>query len=278
MVLSTPTKLRFARLLYILTWVIFGKKKRIIKRGGLNFEVDISEGIDLSLFWFGNFQSHVSENKFIDIPEDAVIFDVGANTGIMSLHFSRTAQQGKVYAFEPTKYALEKFKRNLSLNPDLAPQIEIENVFLSSEREKKDNITAYSSWKLDKSAGQNQHQVHGGTPMPTEGVPEITLDGFVQEKKIDRIDFIKIDTDGHEFDILLGAERSVMKFRPKIIFELGMYVMKERNIQFYDYLEYFNRLNYSLSNAVNNKSIDGSNFLSIIPRYGTIDVLAIPID
>ena len=276
MTLSTRSKLKIARLLYMLTRMVFGGKKRIIQRGGLKFEIDISEGIDLSLLWFGNFQRHVSENKFVIIPEDAVIFDVGANAGVMSLNFAKNAPKGKVYAFEPTNYALKKLRRNLELNPGHSSVVEPINAFLSSTEKKREEIRAYSSWKVDKSIGHMQHQVHGGTAMSTVGVPTITLDEFIQRNKIDRIDFIKIDTDGHEYDVLMGAEKSIRQFQPQIIFELGLYVMEERNIQFSNYLEYFSNLGYSLSNAANNRHIDENNYLKMIPKNGTIDVLALP--
>lgn len=273
----TRIKLFIARMLYFLVKPFYGTNKRIIKRGGLNFEVDISEGLDLSLFLFGNFQKHVSDNKYISIHEKSVVFDVGANVGIMSLNFAKKAVNGKTYAFEPTHYALQKLKRNLELNPDIALSIEVINTFVSSEEKKTANIKAFSSWKIDKKIGEGQHPVHGGTAMSTEGVPTITIDEFVENRQIDKLDFIKIDTDGHEFDVLSGAKKSIASLKPQIIFELGQYVMKNRGISFMDYESFFKKLNYALSDAANNKSITSVNYDNMIPRKGTIDVLALPI-
>lgn len=273
----TRIKLFIARMLYFLVKPFYGTNKRIIKRGGLNFEVDISEGLDLSLFLFGNFQKHVSDNKYISIHEKSVVFDVGANVGIMSLNFAKKAVNGKTYAFEPTHYALQKLKRNLELNPDIALSIEVINTFVSSEEKKTANIKAFSSWKIDKKIGEGQHPVHGGTAMSTEGVPTITIDEFVENRQIDKLDFIKIDTDGHEFDVLSGAKKSIASLKPQIIFELGQYVMKDRGISFMDYESFFKKLNYALSDAANNKSITSVNYDNMIPRKGTIDVLALPI-
>jgi len=273
----TRIKIFIARILFYLVKPFFGTDKRVIRRGGLFFEVDISEGLDLSLFLFGNFQKHVSDNKFIHLPQDAVIFDVGANVGIMSISFAQKAIHGKIYAFEPTHYALEKLKRNIELNEKIASSIHIVNTFVSSEEKKTSNIKAFSSWKIDKKIGIAQHPVHGGTAMPTEGVPTITIDEFVHEHKIDRIDFIKIDTDGHEFEVLSGARKSIEHLKPQIIFELGQYVMIERGISFMDYKGFFDDLDYKLSDASNNKLITKNNYKRMIPKQGTIDVLAIPI-
>ena len=272
----TRIKLNIARILFHLVKPFYGTQKRIIKRNGINFEVDITEGLDLSLFLFGNFQKHVSENKYLDLPENAVIFDVGANVGIMSLHFAKKAPLGDVYAFEPTHFACQKLKKNLELNQDIAKNIQTIQSFVSSEEKKQDKIKAFSSWKINKEVGSDQHPVHGGKAMSTKGVPTTTIDEFVKDRNIARLDFIKIDTDGHEFEVLLGARAAIEKFKPQIIFELGQYVMEERGISFMDYEGFFSALGYKLYNAANNKSITTANYIKSVPGKGTIDVLALP--
>lgn len=272
----TRIKLGIARILFHLVKPFYGTQKRIIRRNGINFEVDITEGLDLSLFLFGNFQKHVTENKFLNLPKNAVIFDVGANVGIMALHFAKKAPKGTVYAFEPTHFAWKKLQKNLELNQKIAQNIETVQTFVSSEEKKQSEIKAFSSWKINKEVGSDQHPVHGGKAMSTEGVPTTTIDEFVKEKNIGRLDFIKIDTDGHEFDVLLGARNTLRKFKPQIIFELGQYVMEERGISFMDYEGFFSKLGYRLSNAANNKSITTTNYLQLVPGKGTIDVLALP--
>lgn len=272
----TRLKLIIARILFIIIKPIYGTRKRVIHRNGISFEIDITEGLDLSLFLFGNFQKHVSENKYLTLAKDAVIFDVGANVGIMSLNFAKQASNGKVYAFEPTHYAIEKLKTNLELNHEIAKVIQPVQTFISCEGTAQNEIKAFSSWKINKEVGTDQHPVHGGKAMSTEGVPTTTIDDFVKEHQLNRLDFIKIDTDGHEFDVLLGAKTAVETFRPQIIFELGQYVMEERGIKFSDYEGLFSELNYKLSNAANNKAISDSNFKKVVPKKGTIDVLALP--
>ena len=270
----TRIKLLIARALFFGLKPIYGAEKRIVKRNGINYEIDLTEGLDLSLFLFGNFQKHVSENKFISLKKNAVVLGVGANVGIMSLHFAKRSPEGTVYAFEPTHYAYKKLNRNRMLNPELAKRIVPMQSFVSSATNKDVDIQAFSSWKIDKKVGSDQHPIHGGAAMSTEGVPTTTLDEFVQTQKIDTIDFIKIDTDGHEYDVLLGAEKTIKSFKPQIIFELGLYVMEEKEINFMDYWHYFEPLNYRLSDAASNKSITDVNFQKMIPRKGTIDILA----
>lgn len=271
----TRIKLLIARALFYMVKPIFGTEKRVIERNGIRFEIDLSEGLDLSLFLFGNFQKHVSENKFIDLKEDNIVLDVGANVGIMSLNFAMKSEFGKVYAFEPTHYAFDKLQRNLDLNPELAKRIYPIQTFVSASPGNDQKIKAFSSWKIDKKVGIGQHPVHGGAAMSTEGVQTTTIDIFVNAQKIQRVDFIKIDTDGHEFEVLRGARETISAFKPKIIFELGQYVMEEKKISFMDYWRFFESLNYQLSDAANNHPITKDNFAKMIPRKGTIDVLGV---
>ena len=87
----TRVKIGIARILYKGLPPRYRKQKQRITRGGIRYEADLSEGIDLSLFLFGGFQKHVTHSRFVEIPEDAVILDVGANIGVMTLQFAKLA-------------------------------------------------------------------------------------------------------------------------------------------------------------------------------------------
>ncbi|MBL7933270.1 MAG: hypothetical protein JNL60_15295, partial [Bacteroidia bacterium] len=101
----TRIKIFGAKILYKVTTLFVGKNKRVIVRDGVNYEVDLAEGIELSLFLFGKFQSHITNNPFLKIKPDFTIIDIGANVGLMTLQFAKLVPQGKVYSFEPTFYA-----------------------------------------------------------------------------------------------------------------------------------------------------------------------------
>ncbi len=272
----TQIKMFFGQILYRLVHLICREDKRIIVRNGIKYEIDLSEGIDLSLFLFGNFQKHVSQNKYLSLPQDAIIFDVGANSGIMSLQFAKLVPLGKVYSFEPTFYAFSKLEKNLELNPELAKRIVAIQSFVSSSTSEEPNIKAYASWKVGGTVESVKHQVHGGTEKSTNGIKAVCLDDFCEQNEIKRLDFIKIDTDGHEFEVLKGAKKVISKFGPIIIFEIGIYVMKEKNIDFSDYLKFFDSLGYSLFNSKNLKNMNAHNYYKYIPLKGTIDILAVP--
>lgn len=273
----TKIKIFGAKILYKVTTLFVGKDKRTIVRDGVNYEVDLAEGIELSLFLFGKFQSHITHNAFLRIKPNFTILDIGANVGLMTLQFAKLVPQGKVYSFEPTSYALERLKKNLSLNPDLSERVTVINSFVSEVSTAKPEIIAYSSWKVNGERGQNDHPVHLGTPKAAEGVPAISLNDFVEQQNIDKIDFIKIDTDGHEYEVFKGADKAIAKYRPKIIFEIGLYVMDEKNISFEFYYNYFKKLNYKLIDTKTSVEISLDNYRKYIPLKGSTDLIAIPL-
>jgi hypothetical protein len=105
---------------------------------------------------------------------------------------------------------------------------------------------------------------------------QITLDSFVRNRGVDRVNLIKIDTDGNELDVLKGAGDTLRRFRPIVIFELTAYLMKEREISFSDYEELLLPLGYQLMDAKSSRKVVEGNIEKLIPSGGGIDVLAIP--
>lgn len=78
-----------------------------------------------------------------------------------------------------------------------------------------------------------------------EMVSLITLDGFVEQRAIQRIDCIKIDAEGSDFEIIKGARNTIEKFRPVIMLEtdnLGRFGGSKSDV-----ISFLNRVGYSSS-------------------------------
>ena len=273
---TTACKLRFARLLYRFARLFVGDEERVIERGGIRYRVDLAEGIDLSIFLFGTFQSAVIKNKLFHLPPDAVALDVGANIGHMSLKLGKELPQGRVISFEPTHFAFRKFMSNLELNPELKGRITPVNSFLSSSRAASITEPVYASWRVDGVQTGKAHSVHQGIPMGVGDVPTTCIDDYFLANPVHRLDYMKIDTDGYELSILQGSVETIGRFRPTIVFEVGAYILKEKGIAFRQYLELFKPLGYIV------KTLDGApvteaNWESFIPAESTVDYVALPL-
>src|SRR2546427_7751091 len=212
----TRIKLGLVSVVYRLARPFLGDRPRLIVRGGVRYRIDLSEAIDFALFVAGNFQGYVLKPGLLSLPTDGVIFDVGANMGSMTLGFARQVPRGRVYSFEPTHSAFARLQQNLALNPELARRVTPFQAFLSDRSTDQHGLSACSSWKLDGSR-LDRHPLHGGSVEAAHGVPALTVDAFRRERGIDRLDLLKIDTDGHELAVLRGAREALRAVRTAVI-------------------------------------------------------------
>ena len=110
LLMKTKNKILLAKILSKLI-TFFISKKQIVIRNKIKWNLDLDEGIDLSVFLFGT-----SEKKVLNIikllskkEKNIIFFDIGANIGSVSLLLAQIFQNSKVYAIEPTNYAFENF-------------------------------------------------------------------------------------------------------------------------------------------------------------------------
>jgi hypothetical protein len=64
-----------------------------------------------------------------------------------------------------------------------------------------------------------------------DGGESVSIDAYVASHRIERLDFIKIDVDGPDLDVLKGARKSIERFRPAVVIELTT-----NEQQIYDFL------------------------------------------
>jgi FkbM family methyltransferase len=141
--------------------------------------------------------------------------DVGANVGAVSLALARwVGPSGRVLAIEPGPPYVARLRRNLKANPHLADRVCILPTGLS-------DAEGTLLWRPDPlhpfNAGLSQ--VHS-TAVPGElPVAVTTLDAAVARQGWERVDFIKIDVEGMEWEVLRGARRTLTSLRPVVLFE-----------------------------------------------------------
>jgi FkbM family methyltransferase len=263
-------------MLYRLVHLVYRNDAQVVERGGITYAIDLREGIDLAIFLSGSFQSHIYDSDEFALPADAVVIDVGANCGVMTLQYAKRSPAGHVFAFEPTSYAFAKLERNLELNPTLAARVTAIQSFVSSSPSARVPRKVYSSWKVSGARTGDTHKVHLGTAMDAEGVGAISLDTFCEENTVQRLDLIKIDTDGHELGVLQGARSTIARLRPTIVFEVGLYLLEERGVTFDDYLSLFQSMQYAVFNLGARVELDAENFRRHIPQRSTVDLVARP--
>src|SRR5690606_31252230 len=114
---------------------------------------------------------------------------------------------GHVYAFEPSNYAMNKLKKNISLNS--FRNISCYQVALSDVNQSASSFTGRSSWKTD-----------GGRSDEKTIVEFMRLDDWWAENSSPQIDLIKIDTDGNEYGVFAGGQYLIEACHPLILMEV----------------------------------------------------------
>lgn len=149
------------------------------------------------------------------VEEGDIVFDIGAHYGYFSLYAANNKAE-KVYAFEPNPYAFEILKKHIELWKE---SIEAYNfAFYSEKCKKKLFIPAGRSGTIATLLSESERENTAIEAWKYEETIEVecrTIDDFVNEKGTE-VDFIKIDAEGSEREILLGAKETIKKFKPKI--------------------------------------------------------------
>jgi hypothetical protein len=133
----------------------------------------------------------------------------------------------------------------------------------------------YSSWPLE--TAEDLHGLHRGRLMGTKGCFTSSLDTFVSDANMERVDFIKLDVDGNEYDVLAGAKEVLAKWNPKIMIELSPHVYDLTPHKFDQLLTGLWSMGYQISNMSTGKSLpqDLAALRSIIPKAGSLNALAV---
>jgi FkbM family methyltransferase len=165
---------------------------------------------------FGTYEPEVRDIFRTVLRTDAVAIDVGANVGWHTLLMARlVGDAGRVLAVEANPSVRNRLQENLSLNGFRHVEV-VPCALAEAERTLKFHAPAVD----DPDAG-NGHVVadNTGPHADTMNIRARPLDSVVFEAKLARVDLIKIDVEGFEWPVLQGAEKTVARFRPHIVFE-----------------------------------------------------------
>jgi len=130
-----------------------------------------------------------------------VCFDVGANVGQTAIRLMREFPAATVYAFEPHPGTYDALKENVGSAVACKPS----NLALGLTVGEVD-LFEYEESQVNSLVQDAPYAVHlKNSPRRRIAVPATTIDRFCSEQGFDRIDILKIDTEGFDFQVLKGA-------------------------------------------------------------------------
>ena len=170
--------------------------KRIARTLGVNFCSTDHLGVDLE----------VDLSRFTAEAPLRTIFDVGGNIGQTAIRFASAFPAAKIFTFEPVpatfnrlREAVKGYERIKAFNTALG------------------DTTGSIAMTSAGSAGNNSvHQK--GSATGSIDVPINTIDSFTAANSVGTIDLLKIDVEGHELQVIKGADQTIRRGQVRFIF------------------------------------------------------------
>jgi FkbM family methyltransferase len=157
-----------------------------------------------SIFFLGTYEDVITRLlQRLTRPTD-ICFDIGANIGWYTLLFSTLTKANEfrpnVHAFEPVTHSFEALQNNVCLN-DLKGRVALNKVALT-ESNGTERIYVFP----DLPEGHSSLAPMAATSARSETVVAMTLDDYLEQSRIPRIDIMKVDIEGAELLMLRGAD------------------------------------------------------------------------
>jgi FkbM family methyltransferase len=163
-------------------------------------------------FVYGTWEPAVIRAVAATVKTGMTVIDVGAHIGYYTLVFAKcTGADGRVYSFEPLPANFDLLQKNVRLN-DLRQVHTIPKAVFSRNQE------------ITLTVPDDQPHSGNGSMYLQAGVAQtrinaVSLDSFCKESEI-RPDVLKMDVEGAEYEVLMGAREIIEQCRPKLLIEL----------------------------------------------------------
>lgn len=164
----------------------------------------------------GHWEPHLSNTLCDCMWNGGVFLDIGANIGYHSLFVATACPQATCIGYEPHPKLAEQFERNILINS-------LSNINLRQAA--VGNTTGSIPFNMQMETGKNHglssilYYDYMDTAYQQINVPIIRLDHDIDPAIMPNVKVIKIDTQGYEYEVLLGAQRIIQEFQPIICLE-----------------------------------------------------------
>ena len=185
-----------------------GKSKVTIAAGDdahFNVRVNTSDILVIWEIW----KAKVYDDVHFPIEPNDVIVDIGAHIGGFAVRAAKQAHRGKVFAYEASRKNFAMLSENRNLNN--ADNLHIHNVAISGQRGEMKFFMPGDNGALGSLMQE--------TKSPMEIVQSTTLADLIAENNIAQIDYLKMDVEGAEYDILLSCSDETLSKIQKIVLE-----------------------------------------------------------
>lgn len=180
-----------------------------------NFLGNINNYIEWNIFFLGGYEKGelaLYRKVLKNLYKDPLMLDIGSNNGSHSLYLSSYCN--KIFSFEPDKKIYKLLIKNLQLNR--IQNIKTFNLAISDFNKKNQIFYSSDDFNLGTGSLNKDHNLNNKKEILVS-----TVKGDQICNKVSKVDFIKIDVEGHELNVLEGLRLTMEKFTPTIAIEIS---------------------------------------------------------
>jgi FkbM family methyltransferase len=238
---------------------------RNVIRDGIYYRLDLSDAVDWYIYYGFRETSRMEFYKLVG--RGAVVLDIGANVGDVTLHSSKIAgAEGRILAFEPDPENFQRLTTNLKLN-------NFQNV--KAFNFGFGNVPGKYRMALFRKDNKGMTRIVGDDANGTYTDVQITtLDDFSSGMEFPaKVNLVKIDVEGFETNVLKGATAFLKKYRPVLFIELVDNHLKLQNTSAVELVSLLEHSGYKMHHSETGESITSQNNFSGC-HY---DLVAVPV-
>lgn len=234
---------------------------------GMMLRLDTSCRMELNVVLDGGWDKKLKDHCKRYISGNGTSIDIGANIGLWTCFIAAQKAAGLVFAFEPSTRNYEMLMFHCA-----------ENALGKSVRAFKHGLSdTNSSLTLHKPSDFGSltfvPACGDDTVDVTESIVQVVpLDSYIASFD-GQVDFIKLDVEGFEYEVLRGATQTLQIFQPTVLFEVNGVYLRSRNLTLVDMFNLFPS-SYSFYTLANDGTLHSVDVSMEINGYTLMDVIA----
>lgn len=222
---------------------------KTVERDGVVMDLNVHDYMDHALFF--DYKDQSREALFENARGAVTIVDVGANNGYTALRLSMLEGVETVIAFEPDAANRKKAESNIALN-GRNEKIDLLGIGLGP-----------GDLELNMQIGIEGNSGTMKVAATTESTGESKirvrrLDDVLAERGVPRVDFIKIDVEGYEFEVLKGSLETLRSSRPQLFIEIDDVNLREQGASASELIKFLTDRDYVCVNTETEEKLSES--------------------
>lgn len=217
------------------------------------------------------FREDVAGEKFLmDLSfEGKTVYDIGAHIGIYTLFFARAVGlTGTVIAFEPNPDNYYELIENIKINN--FQNVVVKRIAVGSDRGEAILWTPVLHTSKGSICEENKQQMLSNYKKIKRFKVEVNSIDYLVERNYKKPDFIKIDVEGAEIDVLQGAKRTLRLYKPKLFIEIHGSDLRKWSDNARTIINFLTDMGYTIYGTESKEILNNSSTYNQIIKSGPI--------